>query len=199
MHFKSMIFLFFFVFSDNFQGSDAKGVLLIQSWTESQPRQDFSYPVMLNDSYTFSWAFQKLQLGQGKLEDDVAKIYCINVTNTIDGGAAMCLPCHQVSVAKIYCINVTNTIDGVQPCHQVSVAKIYCINLTNTIDEGAAMCLPCHQMSVAKIYCINVTNTVDGGAAMCLPCHQVSVSNIYIFFLYLMAGFHNNMFNLSNL
>jgi hypothetical protein len=57
---------------------------------------------MMNDSYTFSWAFQKLQLGQGinriKFEDDdVAKIFSINVTNTIDGGAAMCLPCHQVS------------------------------------------------------------------------------------------------------
>jgi hypothetical protein len=56
---------------------------------------------MLNDTYTFSWAFQKLQLGQSnrniKLEDDVAKIYSINVTNTIDGGADMCLPCHQVS------------------------------------------------------------------------------------------------------
>jgi hypothetical protein len=56
---------------------------------------------MLNDSYTFSWAFQKLQLGQSnrsiKVLNDVAKIFSINVTNTIDGGAAMCLPCHQVS------------------------------------------------------------------------------------------------------
>jgi hypothetical protein len=56
---------------------------------------------MMNDSYTFSWAFQKLQLGQSnrsiKVVDDVAKIFSINVTNTIDGGAAMCLPCHQVS------------------------------------------------------------------------------------------------------
>jgi hypothetical protein len=56
---------------------------------------------MLNDSYTFNWAFQKSQLGQSnskiKLEDDVAKIFSIDVTNTIDGGAAVCLPCHQVS------------------------------------------------------------------------------------------------------
>jgi hypothetical protein len=76
-------------------------VTLIQRWTESQPRQDYFHSVMLNDSYTFSWAFQKLQLGQInrsiKVIDDVAKIFSINVTNTIDGGAAMCLPCHQVS------------------------------------------------------------------------------------------------------
>jgi hypothetical protein len=61
---------------------------------------------MLNDSYTFSWAFQKLQLGLSnhniKVGDDVARIFSINVTNTIDGGAAMCLPCHQVSA---YCMS----------------------------------------------------------------------------------------------
>ncbi|CAG2067079.1 unnamed protein product, partial [Timema podura] len=54
---------------------------------------------MQNDSYTFSWAFQKLKLGQdpmdAELDDDVAKIFSINITNTIDGGAAVCLPCHQ--------------------------------------------------------------------------------------------------------
>ncbi|XP_033608891.1 UPF0577 protein KIAA1324-like homolog [Cryptotermes secundus] len=80
------------------QGSDSKGVTLIQRWTDSQSRQEFFHSVMLNDSYTFSWAFQKLQLGQSnhniKVGDDVARIFSINVTNTIDGGAAMCLPCH---------------------------------------------------------------------------------------------------------
>ncbi|KAF4529029.1 hypothetical protein B566_EDAN017484 [Ephemera danica] len=29
------------------------------------------------------------------LQNDVARIYAINVSNTIDGGAAICLPCHQ--------------------------------------------------------------------------------------------------------
>lgn len=57
---------------------------------------------MQNDSYTFSWAFEKLQLGQMRdnigIDDDVAKIFSINVTNTIDGGAAFCLPCHQVFI-----------------------------------------------------------------------------------------------------
>jgi hypothetical protein len=82
-------------------------VTLIHSWNESQPRQDYQFLIMMNDSYTFSWAFQKLQLGQGndkiKFEDDVAKIFSINVTNTIDGGAATCLPCHQVSTCGEYC------------------------------------------------------------------------------------------------
>nr|CAD7428449.1 unnamed protein product [Timema monikensis] len=81
------------------QGSETKGVSLIQSWTESQSRQEFTHIIMQNDSYTFSWAFQKLKLGQdpmdAELDDDVAKIFSINITNTIDGGAAVCLPCHQ--------------------------------------------------------------------------------------------------------
>ena len=92
-------------FLSTFQGSDSRGVTLIQRWTESQPRQDFHLPIMMNDSYTFSWAFQKLGQGNSKFkfEDDVAKIFSINVTNTIDGGAAMCLPCHQVSTRVEYC------------------------------------------------------------------------------------------------
>lgn len=31
-------------------------------------------------------------------ETDMAKVFNINVTNTIDGGASSCLPCPQVSV-----------------------------------------------------------------------------------------------------
>ncbi|KAG8225691.1 hypothetical protein J437_LFUL001723 [Ladona fulva] len=94
------------LFKDS-EASETKGVTLIQSWTESQPRQEFSHTVMQNDTYTFSWAFQKLQYDQNyferdtmdlmdsKYEDDVAKIFSINITNTVDGGAGNCLPCHQ--------------------------------------------------------------------------------------------------------
>jgi hypothetical protein len=78
---------------------------LIQSWSEAKEKQEFRHSILQNDSYTFSWAFQKVPLGERitewerlneALHNDEARIYSINVSNTIDGGATMCLPCHQV-------------------------------------------------------------------------------------------------------
>ena len=50
----------------------------------------------------FSWAFQKMNWDDDQsvdystryeLSGDVAKIYSVNVTNTIDGGATQCKTC----------------------------------------------------------------------------------------------------------
>ncbi|XP_034231300.1 UPF0577 protein KIAA1324-like homolog [Thrips palmi] len=99
------------------QTSDTKGMTVVESWSQRQARQTYSYAVMQNDSYTFSWAFQQLgsgpagavdavagAMGLGVDDDgarrgfvDMAKIFFINVTNTVDGGAASCLPCHHDS------------------------------------------------------------------------------------------------------
>lgn len=99
------------------QTSDSKGMTLIESWSQRQARQTYSYAVMQNDTYTFSWAFQRLGgaaagaadavagamglgvdedgLRRGLAADDMAKLFYVNVTNTLDGGAASCLPCHH--------------------------------------------------------------------------------------------------------
>jgi hypothetical protein len=63
-------------------------VTLVQSWEGAVSRHEFSHPVYANDSYTFSWAFQKASLSDfdvlsNLLESDVARIFSINVTNTI--------------------------------------------------------------------------------------------------------------------
>lgn len=114
------------------QTSDAKGMSLVESWSQRQARQTYSYAVMQNDSYTFSWAFQRLgpaagagsagsgdaaggvagAMGLGGAVDDerrgyldMAKIFWVNVTNTVDGGAASCQPCHWDS-----------DTDGCLPC-----------------------------------------------------------------------------------
>ncbi len=53
---------------------------------------------------TFSWAFQKIGWDENtdpsqdysnsyELVGDIAKIYSINVTNTVDGGAVTCKQC----------------------------------------------------------------------------------------------------------
>ncbi|XP_047735692.1 endosome/lysosome-associated apoptosis and autophagy regulator 1-like, partial [Hyalella azteca] len=90
------------------EGSAKKGVTILQSWTGQQPRQFYSYLVRRNDSFTFSWAFQKVSWEKSYLrpsssrryEGDVAKIFNINVTNTVDGGASTCLPCPQVGLSS---------------------------------------------------------------------------------------------------
>lgn len=44
-----------------FQASASKGLTVLEKWTGAQPRQYYSYLVTRNDSYTFSWAFQKVK------------------------------------------------------------------------------------------------------------------------------------------
>ncbi|KAB7497174.1 hypothetical protein Anas_02860 [Armadillidium nasatum] len=131
------------------EGSARKGVTILQSWTGRQPRQYYSYLVTRNDSYTFSWAFQKVSWEKSYLrsttsrmfDSDMAKIFNINVTNTIDGGASSCLPCPQ-GLGGFNCI----------PCP----AGHY-------IQENTTQCTPCPPNTV-------VTDPLPYGPKSCLPC-----------------------------
>lgn len=78
---------------------------MIQTWSGRSGRQHFSFAIHQNASYTFNWAFQKQTwapeqpyggVAMRLLDTDVARIYSINVTNTVEGGASQCLPCAQV-------------------------------------------------------------------------------------------------------
>ena len=78
------------------KASDRRGVTLVQSWEGAVSRHEFSHPVYANDSYTFSWAFQKASLSDfdvlsNLLESDVARIFSINVTNTIGTKTQFCV------------------------------------------------------------------------------------------------------------
>jgi PKD repeat protein len=63
----------------------------------------YRFPITKAHGTTFNWAFQKTSWEesfamekQSKMyTNDVAKIYAINVTNTINGGAFECLPCPE--------------------------------------------------------------------------------------------------------
>ncbi|XP_049781740.1 endosome/lysosome-associated apoptosis and autophagy regulator family member 2-like [Schistocerca cancellata] len=162
------------------QGSDSKELSVIQRWTESQPRQDFVLALMQNDSYTFSWAFQKLPLDEDSneemLEDDIAKIYSINVTNTIDGGASTCLPCHQ------------GTEDhGCIPCppgHYIDPNTTACTHcrigstVTDPLAYGEESCQPCGPglTSLDGVSCTtNCVFNIDG-----LQYDLRSLSNTYL-------------------
>lgn len=85
---------------------------MIQTWSGRVPRQHFTYTIPQNGSFTFNWAFQKQTWGQDgdglmgayspsgvqrllSINTDSARIDSINVTNTMEGGASVCLPCAQ--------------------------------------------------------------------------------------------------------
>jgi len=109
-----------------FQGTTTKNATVIQRWVGSQPRQEFTHSILKNDSYSFSWAFQKVAWdalnSEGNLRDDwndpmawsrgtiddqtVVNIYNINVTNSLDGGASSCVQCQD---GFLYATDLGNT------------------------------------------------------------------------------------------
>lgn len=137
-----------FVFMEASSKNDAKP---LQVWTGSQPRQFYSYLITRNDSYSFSWSFQKVPWEESSIkprgslrlfETDVAKIFNINVSNTVEGGASSCLPCFQQAQAAAGCI----------PCP----AGHY-------IEKNSTECTPCPPNTV-------VTDPLPYGPESCLAC-----------------------------
>ncbi|XP_050739422.1 endosome/lysosome-associated apoptosis and autophagy regulator family member 2-like isoform X2 [Eriocheir sinensis] len=136
-----------FIFTEASSKNDAKP---LQVWTGSQPRQFYSYLITRNDSYSFSWLFQKVpwekssikpSLSLRRFETDVAKIFNINVSNTVEGGASNCLPCFQAQTAA-----------GCIPCP----AGHY-------IEKNTTECTPCPPNTV-------VTAPLPYGPESCIPC-----------------------------
>ncbi|CAG0879037.1 unnamed protein product [Darwinula stevensoni] len=93
-----------------FQQSDHAGISFIGKWREDSSRiTHYTHPVYRNDSYIFRWVFHRVSWGDTSVDATngwkrfaeppqhwgsvIARIYTINVTNTIDGGASNCLPC----------------------------------------------------------------------------------------------------------
>lgn len=63
--------------------------------------------ITINDSYIFSWAFQRSgsdgttsKNNRRRQPEDSAIIYDIQVTNTVKGGAEKCMPCPEGSETK---------------------------------------------------------------------------------------------------
>nr|XP_006825517.1 PREDICTED: UPF0577 protein KIAA1324-like [Saccoglossus kowalevskii] len=88
-----------------FMEEDDRDSDVIESWEKSMDKFEYSYSVTKSGPRTFSWAFQKTNNDDYKRDavdyrDDMAKIYLINVTNTVDGGASVCKPCPRGSDVK---------------------------------------------------------------------------------------------------
>lgn len=56
----------------------------------------------------------KPSLSLRRFETDVAKIFNINVSNTIEGGASNCLPCFQVRVYSAVCLPSCSIRTGIK-------------------------------------------------------------------------------------
>ncbi|XP_060575357.1 endosome/lysosome-associated apoptosis and autophagy regulator family member 2-like isoform X2 [Ruditapes philippinarum] len=124
---------------------------LIQSWENAQARNKFTYDIKRNGSFEFTLAFQN----SGWLIDSTtvaaatAKIYSIQITNTMGGGASNCRKCPKG----------TND-DGCVPCPDgsyIDPATTTCVNcppgtvVTSHNAYGADSCKPCgHGLAVYR-------------------------------------------------
>ncbi|XP_022081097.1 UPF0577 protein KIAA1324-like homolog isoform X2 [Acanthaster planci] len=130
-----------------FVRDDADGSPIIEEWTGTQSKQEYRYSITKKGRVTFSWAFQKTDISDYshepayKYRNDVAKIYSVTVTNTINGGAVECKNCPRGSNVK-----------GCIPCE----AGHYIANDTNK-------CIPCPKDTYLR------ANNPYGPEA-CVPC-----------------------------
>uniref|UniRef100_A0A8C9FJJ3 KIAA1324 like n=1 Tax=Pavo cristatus TaxID=9049 RepID=A0A8C9FJJ3_PAVCR len=72
-----------------------KNTNVVESWERSKEKQSYTHIISKNASFTFTWAFQRINEGQDSRQfiNDVAKIYSITVTNAVDGVASSCRAC----------------------------------------------------------------------------------------------------------
>lgn len=89
------------------QSSSRQGVAVVKTWSGRQEKQHFTHYITVNDSYMYSWAFQRSakdgttsRNNRRRQPQDSAIIYDIQVTNTMKGGAEKCMPCPEGSEAK---------------------------------------------------------------------------------------------------
>ncbi|XP_063436075.1 endosome/lysosome-associated apoptosis and autophagy regulator family member 2-like isoform X3 [Mytilus trossulus] len=68
-----------------------------KEWSGPKPKTHFSFDVSNSGPMTFSWAFQRSYIGHlsnGHVaENDLARMYSIKITNSLDGGAVGCKKC----------------------------------------------------------------------------------------------------------
>ncbi|XP_053377505.1 endosome/lysosome-associated apoptosis and autophagy regulator family member 2-like isoform X2 [Mercenaria mercenaria] len=116
---------------------------LIKSWENSQSRNKFTYDIKRNGSFTFTLAFQNSGwlMDPTAIADSIAKVYSIQITNTMGGGASNCRKCPKG----------TND-DGCVPCPDGSY-----------IDPTTTTCVTCPPGTV-------VSSHSAYGADSCKPC-----------------------------
>lgn len=136
-----------------FKEDSWSGLKVIEQWTGKNSKNKYRYIVSSKSKRSFLWTFQKIQsdedfsLNSGasfKYRMDRVKIYSINITNTIDGGAARCKEC-PVKSQKAEDKGCISCPDG------------------HYIDSKEHKCVPCpenHYLNSTEVY----------GVESCIPC-----------------------------
>lgn len=106
---------------------------VVKKWFGTQQKQSFVFPIMRNGTTRFSWIFMHSQWITDKGRDigqmyitDYARIYSIEITNTITGGAGSCQKCP-----------IGTRQDGCVPCPDGQY-----------IDVNTTKCTPCPSNTV---------------------------------------------------
>ncbi|XP_077995582.1 endosome/lysosome-associated apoptosis and autophagy regulator family member 2-like [Glandiceps talaboti] len=137
-----------------FMEEDSRESEVIESWEGTTEKMLFSYDVTKSGPRTFSWAFEKIanedydeKRESSRYNEDMAKIYSINVTNTIDGGASSCKPCPRGNDVK-GCIPCPDGhyIDDKNKC--VACPEGTYVHANNPFGKEA--CLPCGPGTISR-------------------------------------------------
>lgn len=136
-----------------FKEDSWNGVKVIEQWSGKRGKDKYTYIVSSSSKRSFMWTFQKVQnqdeFGINSVVSyqhrlDRVKIHSINITNTIDGGAAMCKEC-PVKSNKKGDTGCQSCPDGnyinVKEHKCVKCPKDHYLNSTNLYSKDA--CIPC--------------------------------------------------------
>ncbi|KAK3733694.1 hypothetical protein QZH41_008482, partial [Actinostola sp. cb2023] len=132
-----------------------KGEQIVETWKGKHTKTKYSYIVSSQSRVTFRWTFQKVSSDDGMdgithdYPNDRVKMYSLNVTNTLDGGAARCRDCPITSKDNSGCVSCPSG---------------------NYIDEKQKKCAPCPENTY-----LNVTHPY--GLKACIKCGPGLVSD----------------------
>ncbi|XP_055882863.1 endosome/lysosome-associated apoptosis and autophagy regulator family member 2-like isoform X1 [Biomphalaria glabrata] len=132
--------------------SDADGKnAVLKSWDTTAKRTTYTQDIFTNESMTLTWAFQPDDFGYATPDDDkdhhkmenYVKIYSIQVSNTVDGGATSCETCPEGKSGGecIPCPDgqyIDSHTQTCQPCPPGTV-------LPSSNSWGQSSCKPCGQ------------------------------------------------------
>ncbi|CAL8368427.1 unnamed protein product [Lota lota] len=155
---------------------------IVEKWHGTTGKQSYSYVVPDNITTSFTWAFRRMQLhGTRNHTSDVAKIYSILVTNTIDGVASDCRQCAAGSSDLSACVPCPPghyMVNGTGVCESCPPNTI--IRPQQTIGKEA--CIPCGPNTFtnqARSACVSdCTLQVQSGAGQLLQYNFSSLANL---------------------
>uniref|UniRef100_A0A493TIB9 Endosome-lysosome associated apoptosis and autophagy regulator family member 2 n=1 Tax=Anas platyrhynchos platyrhynchos TaxID=8840 RepID=A0A493TIB9_ANAPP len=129
-----------------------KNTNVVESWERSKEKQSYTHIISKNASFTFTWAFQRINEGQDSRQfiNDMAKIYSITVTNAVDGVSSSCRAC---------ALGSEQSGSSCVPCPP-----------GHYIEKETSLCKECPAntfLSIHQVY----------GREACIPCGPGSKSN----------------------